>query len=113
MPSDPHVFDELKLPFIFVPHGAPEPFEWLENHPDWIKLPATFVPRARGSARQNLSTGNSSLPRPGTIDGLGPASGPTPPRPVTRAAAPAATPRAVPNAISHIGSDATSSTPGL
>ena len=47
MPSDPHVFDELKLPFIFVPHGAPEPTEWLANHRDYIKLPATFVPRGR------------------------------------------------------------------
>ena len=44
MPSDPLVFDELKLPFIFVPHGEPEPTEWMQHHPEYIKLPATFVP---------------------------------------------------------------------
>jgi hypothetical protein len=51
MPSDPLSFDEIKLPFIFVPHGAPEPTEWLQRHPDYIKLPATFVPRARSDGR--------------------------------------------------------------
>jgi hypothetical protein len=29
MPSDPHSFDEIKLPFIFVPHGSPGPTELL------------------------------------------------------------------------------------
>jgi hypothetical protein len=46
MPSDSHVFDEIKLPFIFVPHGLPEPTEWVQRHPDYIKLPATLEPRA-------------------------------------------------------------------
>jgi hypothetical protein len=66
MPSDSHPFDELsqafdeiKLPFIFVPHGLPEPPEWLERRPDYIKLPATFVPRARSGGRTNPSSPNS------------------------------------------------------
>jgi hypothetical protein len=81
MPSDPHVFDELKMPFIFVPHGAPEPAEWLANHRDWIKLPATFVPRGRGSDQANPSADGPPpiQHRPG--DGLAAASSPTAPWP--------------------------------
>jgi muramidase (phage lysozyme) len=37
--------DVLRVPFIFVPHGAPEPREWLAGHPGAIKIPARFVPR--------------------------------------------------------------------
>jgi len=69
MPSDSHsfdappqAFDEIKLPFIYVPHGLPEPTEWIERHPDYIKMPATFVPRARGAPRTNLSF---DMPPPG------------------------------------------------
>ncbi|MGA9868087.1 MAG: hypothetical protein WBQ75_16805 [Acetobacteraceae bacterium] len=39
--------DDLILPFIFVPHGGPEPPELAEykaNHPDWFTIPATFEP---------------------------------------------------------------------
>jgi hypothetical protein len=46
MQSDPHSFDAIKPPFIFVPHGAPEPTEWHESHRDGIKLPTPPVPRA-------------------------------------------------------------------
>jgi hypothetical protein len=113
MPSDSQVFDELKLPFIFVPHGAPEPVEWLGKHPDWIKLPATVVPRGRGSARENLSSGNSLLRRPGTIDGLGGASGPAPPRPAAGTAMSGAMPAGTPHPMSHSTSDATNSPSGL
>jgi hypothetical protein len=56
MPSDPQVFDELKLPFIFVPHGVAESSEWLARHPDHIKLPASFVPRPRGGDRAQASS---------------------------------------------------------
>ncbi|MBN8889755.1 MAG: hypothetical protein ABS99_09540 [Acetobacteraceae bacterium SCN 69-10] len=38
--------DDLEIPFIFVPHGAPEPTEWMALHPGWVKFPATFVPHA-------------------------------------------------------------------
>jgi hypothetical protein len=81
MPSDPHVFDELKVPFIFVPHGAPEPTAWLANHRDFIKLPATFVPRGRGGDQANLSSDGPPLIQHRTVDGLAAASGPTAPRP--------------------------------
>lgn len=79
MPSDPRVFDEFKLPFIFVPHGAPEPNEWLQRHPDYIKLPATMVPRPSSGGRSN----RSSNPPPGeqrSMDGLAASPGPTAPR---------------------------------
>jgi hypothetical protein len=57
MPSDPLSFDEIKLPFIFVPHGEPEPTEWLHRHPDYIKLPATFMPRAHGDRQADPVAG--------------------------------------------------------
>jgi hypothetical protein len=83
MPSDPHVFDEEKLAFIFVPHGAPEPTEWLSSHPDNIKLPATFVPHERGDDSANSSFGR---PPPGQHlpgDGLAASSDPSEPWPPT------------------------------
>ncbi len=40
---------DLRTPFIFVPHGDPEPLEWMAAHPGWVKFPATMVVR---SARQ-------------------------------------------------------------
>jgi hypothetical protein len=51
MPSGPRSFDELKLPFIFVPHGDPQPAEWLQNRIDVVKLPATLVSAAHGDNR--------------------------------------------------------------
>ena len=36
----------VRIPFCFVPHGAPEPTEWMARHPGWFKIPATFVPRS-------------------------------------------------------------------
>jgi hypothetical protein len=81
MPSDPHVFDELKVPFVFVPHGALEPTEWLANHRDFIKLPATFVPRGRGGYQANLSSDGPPPVQHRTVDGLAAGSGPTAPRP--------------------------------
>jgi hypothetical protein len=58
MPSDSRSFDELKLPFIFVPHGAPEPTEWMISHLDWIKLPATLEPNAQRDGRAKRSSGS-------------------------------------------------------
>lgn len=34
--------DVLYLPFVFVPHGAPEPTEWRARHPEWVSFPATL-----------------------------------------------------------------------
>jgi hypothetical protein len=77
LPSDPHSFDEIKLPFIFVPHGEPEPTEWLARHPDNIKLPATFVPHARSDRRSAPSSGGPPLGQYRTIDGLAAPPDPT------------------------------------
>ena len=44
-------FGDLESPFLFVPHGAPEPTEWMRKHPGWVKFPATFVPRAPAAVR--------------------------------------------------------------
>jgi hypothetical protein len=41
----PDGWDVVRLPFCFVPHGAPEPTEWMARHPGWFKIPATFIPR--------------------------------------------------------------------
>jgi hypothetical protein len=81
LPSDPHSFDEIKLPFIFVPHGAPEPTEWLQRHPDTIKLPATFVPHARGEGRAALSSGDPPPGQHGSANGFAAASDSTVPQP--------------------------------
>jgi hypothetical protein len=39
-------WDVVRVPFCFVPHGAPAPTEWMARHPGWFKIPATFVPRS-------------------------------------------------------------------
>src|SRR5271165_4944562 len=83
MPSDPESFDELELPFIFVPDGAPEPDDLLEGHVDWVKLPATLVADADGDGQTSFSYGNPPPGQRGSTDGLAASSGPTAPRPPT------------------------------
>ena len=39
--------DELRVPFVFVPTGAPDPVEWMARHPGWVRFPATFKPHPR------------------------------------------------------------------
>jgi len=39
-PEDPS--NVLRLPFVFVPNGAPAPVEWRKRHPDWISIPAVL-----------------------------------------------------------------------
>jgi hypothetical protein len=40
------VSDDLKSPFLFVPAGSPAPDA--VRGPNWIRIPATFVPREGG-----------------------------------------------------------------
>ncbi len=44
----------LRVPFVFVPHGDVPPADWLAEHPGWVKIPATFVPRTDDSAGGGL-----------------------------------------------------------
>lgn len=39
-PDDP---DTIRIPFIFVPHGHPPPADWLRDHPEAFRVPATMV----------------------------------------------------------------------
>lgn len=57
MTDNNHPADDLEVPFIFVPHGAPEPSAWMARHPGWIKIPATFVPR---SAAGEIGAGDAA-----------------------------------------------------
>lgn len=44
-PKLPASSNYLRAPFIFVPHGAPKPVEWMAAHPGWVSFSATFRPR--------------------------------------------------------------------
>lgn len=35
---------ELRVPFVFVPDGEPDPVEWMNAHPGWLRIPATVRP---------------------------------------------------------------------
>jgi hypothetical protein len=37
-PDDP---DAIRIPFIFVPRGHSLPADWLRDHPDWFRVPAS------------------------------------------------------------------------
>jgi hypothetical protein len=62
-PDDPNT---LRVPFVFVPHGAPMPLEWMAEHPGWVRFPATFVPRApeggESEPQWNLQFGPDEAP---------------------------------------------------
>ena len=87
---------------IFVPHGEPEPTEWLASHPDYIKLPATFVPRTDGDGGTEPSSGSPPAGQRRTIDGLAPPPDPAAPWRPTENAVPNAT-----QAGTHESSDRT------
>ncbi|HJS87272.1 MAG TPA: BPSL0067 family protein [Acetobacteraceae bacterium] len=60
--------NDLVLPFIFIPHGAPESPEvaaFKARYPGWITIPATFVPRVAGAPDQRREEARSSEPYPG------------------------------------------------
>ncbi len=73
--------DSLAIPFLFVPHGDPEPVEWMTRHPGWVKIPATTVPRRSAplsSARKVPPTpvlaatlGTTAVAAPELLTGLG------------------------------------------
>ena len=48
----------LKVPFVFVPKGAPRPLEWMAEHPGFVTFAATFVPRRQTTPPQD------SVPEP-------------------------------------------------
>lgn len=57
--------EDLKIPFIFVPHGQPESPDvaaFKARYPDWISIPATFVPYGKDRRREN---GAPPLPHAG------------------------------------------------
>jgi hypothetical protein len=62
-PDDPNT---LVVPFIFVPRGDPLPIAGLREHPDWIRVPATFVPRAPAAGEDgpqwNVQVGTQAEP---------------------------------------------------
>ena len=64
--ADPNDPNPLVVPFIFVPPGDPLPIEWMREHPDWIRVPATFVPRAPAAGESgpqwNVQVGTPDAP---------------------------------------------------
>ncbi len=49
--------DDLVTPFLFVPHGSPDPVEWKRAHPGWASFPATFVPHPRPIPKWKIING--------------------------------------------------------
>ncbi len=66
--------DDLVIPFVFVPHGAPEPTEWMNEHPGWVKFPATVMLRPAGSDPTSAALGTTAVAGAGA-SGLGGAFG--------------------------------------
>jgi hypothetical protein len=63
---------DLTAPFTFVPTGDPEPTAWMAAHPDWIKIPATLVPRGSASSGSAVSHGADSVAVAGTAAAVAP-----------------------------------------
>ena len=57
---------DLTAPFLFVPTGDPEPTAWMAAHPDWIKIPATLVPRRSASSEAAVPPGTEMAAVAGT-----------------------------------------------
>ena len=70
--------------FVFVPHGDPDPVEWMREHPGWLRIPATMVVRGADQANPALQAEPAPIPSSRTVPasyevrgpapGLGPAS---------------------------------------
>ncbi len=50
-------FNDLVTPFIFVPHGAPDPVAWKKANPGWVSFPATFIPHKQSGRRYTVING--------------------------------------------------------
>ncbi len=78
-PREPGPYD-LVVPFVFVPHGAPEPTDWMADHPGWVKFPATMIVRGPAGATDRTTSlpaatagsAAAATPEAGTmVDGIG------------------------------------------
>ncbi len=63
---------DLVVPFVFVPHGATMPLEWMTVHPGWVKFPAVLVPRSEGAAGWDVALRAPDAPEAnaGSIGGI-------------------------------------------
>jgi hypothetical protein len=55
----------LRLPFAFVPDGAPPPLDWMAAHPGFVTLPARFLPRPQPGAPPESAPGPETEPGQG------------------------------------------------
>ncbi len=69
--------DTIRIPFIFVPHGAPMPTEWLRDHPEAFRVPATMVWRQNEDGEQTaaIAVDLESSFLSATFDGSPPSDG--------------------------------------
>ncbi len=84
--------DDVVIPFVFVPHGAPEPTEWMAEHPGWVKFPAMLVIRPAGlnAASALVGTAAAGAAESGLGDALSEALGALLARGLSEALAPLA-----------------------
>jgi hypothetical protein len=62
----------LRLPFVFVPDGAPTPLEWMAAHPGFVTVPARFLPRPQPAPASELATAPEPAPPEWLGDGGAP-----------------------------------------